>query len=203
MWRIDATRDSGACIGGTDRRWATSEPAHPILAINRFGIANPFILVDELEKAATRTDHGRLWDSILPLLEGETAKSYPDPAFQTEVDLSHVSWIATANSVDPLPGPLRDRLRVLAMPAPRIQDLERLIAPVLAGIAESRWLDPRLVAALDGEEVDLVSAGLAGRLGPATQPARRGRRDGARGVEPAALITHLRGRRRETPPDNR
>lgn len=162
LWRIDATRDSGACIGGTDRRWATAEPAHPILAITRFGIANPLLLVDELEKAATRSDHGRLWDAILPLLEDETAKSYPDPAFQTEVDLSHISWIATANSVDPLPGPLRDRLRVLAMPAPRIQDLERLIPPVLAGIAESRGLDPRLVAALDGEEVDVVRRGWRG-----------------------------------------
>lgn len=162
LWRVDATRDSGASIGGTDRRWSTSEPAHPLMAIARYGIANPIVLVDELEKAATRSDHGRLWDSLLPLLEAETARAYPDPAFQTEVDLSHVSWIATANAADPLPGPLRDRMRVLEMPAPQIQDLERLIAPVLATIAESRGLDPRLLEALDGEETDVVRRGWRG-----------------------------------------
>ncbi|WP_246686681.1 MULTISPECIES: AAA family ATPase [unclassified Methylobacterium] len=120
LWRVDATRDGCASIGGTDRRWATSEPAHPLMAITRFGIANPIVLVDEIEKSATRTDHGRLWDSLLPLLEAETASRYPDPAFQAEVNLAHVSWIATANATDPLPGPLRDRLRVLEMPVPQI-----------------------------------------------------------------------------------
>jgi len=162
LWRIDATRDGCSTIGGTDRRWATSEPAHPLMAIARHGIANPIILVDEIEKAATRTDHGRLWDTLLPLLESETARAYPDLAFQAEVDLSHVSWIATANTVDPLPGPLRDRLRVLEMPAPQIQHLDSLIAPVLAGIAASRGLDPRLLDALDGEEIDVVRRGWRG-----------------------------------------
>lgn len=162
LWRVDATRDSGASIGGTDRRWSTSEPAHPLMAIARYGIANPLILVDELEKAAARSDHGRLWDSLLPLLEAETARAYLDPAFQAEVDLSHVSWVATANAMDPLPGPLRDRLRVLEMPAPGIEHLESLVAPVLAGIAESRGLDPRLLAALDGEEIALVRRGWRG-----------------------------------------
>ena len=162
LWRVDATRDSCASIGGTDRRWATSEPSHPIMAIARFGIANPIILVDEIDKSATRTDHGRLWDALLPLLETETASRYPDPAFQVEVDLAHVSWIATANAVDPLPGPLRDRLRVLAMPAPQIRHLESLIAPVLAGIAENRGLDRRLLENLDGEEIDVVRRGWQG-----------------------------------------
>jgi hypothetical protein len=162
LWRVDATRDSCASIGGTDRRWATSEPSHPIMAIARFGIANPVVLVDEIEKSATRTDHGRLWDALLPLLETETASRYPDPAFQGEVDLAHVSWIATANAVDPLPGPLRDRLRVLAMPTPQIRHLESLIAPVLAGIAETRRLDRRLLENLDGEEIDVVRRGWQG-----------------------------------------
>jgi len=162
LWRVDATRDGSSSIGGTDRRWATSEPAHPLMAVSRFGIANPVILVDELEKAPTRSDHGRLWDSLLPLLEAETARAYLDPAFQAEVDLSHVSWIATANAVDPLPGPLRDRLRVLEMAPPEIQHLESLIAPILAGIAESRGLDPRFLEALDGGEIALIRRGWRG-----------------------------------------
>ncbi|KQU19609.1 AAA family ATPase [Methylobacterium sp. Leaf94] len=156
LWRVDATHDSGAAIGGLDRRWATAEPAHPAMAIARFGIANPLILVDELEKASTRRDYGRLWDSLLPLLEPETAAAYPDPAFQTAVNLSHVNWLATANSTSFLPGPLLDRFRVIEMPGPTAADLEALLPPVLLGIAARRGLDPRFLAMLDGEERDLI-----------------------------------------------
>lgn len=156
LWRVDATHDSGAAIGGLDRRWSSTEPAHPVMAIARYGVANPLMLVDEIEKASTRRDYGRLWDSLLPMLEPETARAYPDPAFQASVDISHVSWLFTANDIVPLPGPLLDRLRVIEMPAPTAADLEALLPPVLAGIAESRGLDPRFLATLDGEEIAAV-----------------------------------------------
>lgn len=156
LWRVDATHDSGAAIGGLDRRWASAEPAHPFLAIARYGVANPLMLVDELEKASTRRDYGRLWDSLLPMIEPETARAYPDPAFQTPLDISHVSWLFTANDIASLPGPLLDRLRVIEMQAPTANDLEALLPPVLAGIAASRRLDPRFLATLDGEEIIAV-----------------------------------------------
>lgn len=156
LWRVDATRDAGASLGGLDRRWATSEPAHPIMAVARSGTANPLMLIDELEKAATRADHGRLWDALLPMLEPETARAYQDPCFQTEVDISRVSWLATANGVGNIPGPLLDRLRVLEMAAPSQADLEALLGPVLEGIAANRGLDPAFEAPLDGEAVALL-----------------------------------------------
>jgi hypothetical protein len=162
LWRVDATKDAGASLGGLDRRWASSEPAHAVMAVARDGRANPLMLVDELEKAATRADHGRLWDALLPMLEPETARHYQDPAFQAEVDLSHVSWLATANNVGSLPGPLLDRLRVLEMPAPGAADLEALLGPVLAGIAAARGVDAAFLPPLDGDAVALVRRGWRG-----------------------------------------
>lgn len=156
LWRVDGTHDNGAAIGGLGRRWASTEPCHPLMAMARHGIANPAMLVDELEKATTRTDYGRLWDALLPMLEPETARTYPDPALQTEVDLSHVSWLATANTVHGLPGPLLDRLRVIEMPAPEARHLEALVAPVLVEIAARRDLDASWLPALDGNELALV-----------------------------------------------
>ncbi|WP_287747274.1 AAA family ATPase, partial [Methylobacterium sp.] len=156
LWRVDATRDMGSSIGGLDRRWATAEPCHVLMAMARHNIANPLMLIDEIDKSATRTDHGRLWDALLAMLEPETAAAYPDPAFQTEVDLSRVSWLATANSVHSLPGPLRDRLRVVEMPVPETHHLEALIAPILAGVAASRGLDAAWLPALSGAELRLV-----------------------------------------------
>lgn len=156
LWRVDGTHDNGASIGGLGRRWASTEPCHPLIAMARHCIANPVMLVDELEKATTRTDYGRLWDALLPMLESETARTYPDPALQTEVDLSHVSWLATANTVHGLPGPLLDRLRVVEVPKPEAHHLEALVAPVLTGIAASRDLDASWLPALDGDELALV-----------------------------------------------
>ena len=162
LWRVDATRDSGASLGGLDRRWATSEPAHAVMAVARASCANPCLLIDELEKAATRSDNGRLWDALLPMLEPETARNYQDPAFQVEVDLSQVSWLATSNSIDNLPSPLLDRLRVLEMPAPSAMHLEALLDPVLKRIASDRGLNPAFMPTLDGDAVSLIRRGWQG-----------------------------------------
>lgn len=162
LWRVDGTRDNGASIGGLDRRWASAEPCHPLMAMARYGVANPMMLVDEIEKAATRTDYGRLWDALLPMLEAETARTYPDPAFQAEVDLSQISWLATANRLEPLPGPLLDRLRAVAMSAPEAHHLEALVAPVLAGIAASRGLEAAWLPDLSADELALLRRGWRG-----------------------------------------
>lgn len=152
VWRVDGAQSDGAIFAGTDRRWHSTEPCHPFMAVHRAGHANPLVLIDELEKAATRSDHGRLWDCLLGFFEPETAARYPDPALQTALDLSHVNYIMTANSTDALPSPLRDRLRVIGFPSPQARDLDALLPAVIASIALERQLDPRWITPLDGEE---------------------------------------------------
>jgi ATP-dependent Lon protease len=157
IWRSDASQGDGATIAGTARRWSTAEACHPFLAISRFGVGNPIVLVDEVEKAGTRTDNGRLWDSMLGLLESETAGRYPDPALQTTLNLSFVSYIATANSLGPLPAPLRDRFRVIRFPTPGVEHLAALIPPILADHALEAGLDARWVSPLTAGEYELVA----------------------------------------------
>jgi len=158
VWREDASRADGAVFGGTDRRWYSAEPSHPLLAISQGKIANPIVLLDELEKAGTRADYGRLWDCLLGFLEPETSVRYPDPALQITLDLSQVSYIATANSLDSLPSPLRDRFRVVTFPKPTAKDLDALLPAVIADLTGERGLDHHWVAPLDGVERDAVAA---------------------------------------------
>lgn len=157
VWRTDASRSDGAVFGGTDRRWSSSEPCHPFLAIAQGKTANVLVLVDELEKAATRSDYGRLWDCLLGFLESETNCRYPDPALQTNLDLSQVSYIATANSLDPLPSPIRDRFRIVTFPKPTADHLDALLPAVLADLANERGLDQSWVPPLDGVEREAVA----------------------------------------------
>lgn len=98
------------------------------------------MLIDEIEKAATRSDYGRLWDALLGFLELETSARNPDPALQTNLDLSQVSYIATANRLDPLPGPIRDRFRIVTFPKPTPKDLDALLPAVIADLAKERGL---------------------------------------------------------------
>ncbi|MGY4466971.1 ATP-dependent Lon protease [Bradyrhizobium sp. LB9.1b] len=152
VWRADASRSDGAVFGGTDRRWSSAEPCHPLLAIAQGKIANPLILLDELDKSATRSDYGRLWDCLLGFLEAETNARYPDPALQVDLNLSHISYVATVNSLDPLPSPIRDRFRVVSFPKPRAEHLDALLPAVTAALGRERGLDERWTQPLDGSE---------------------------------------------------
>jgi hypothetical protein len=158
VWRTDASRSDGAAFGGTDKRWYSAEPCHPFLAIAQAKHGNPLVLIDELEKAATRTDYGRFWDCLLAFLEPETAARYPDPALQTNLDVSRVCYVATANTLDPLPSPLRDRFRVVTFPKPAAGDLDALLPAVTRDLARERGLESRWVEPLTGFERDAIAA---------------------------------------------
>ncbi|ABD07764.1 ATPase [Rhodopseudomonas palustris HaA2] len=158
IWRTDASQSDGNVFAGTDRRWNSAEPCHPLLAIARGKIANPIVIIDEIEKAGTRSDNGRLWDCLLGLLEPETNARYPDPALQTPLDLSHVSYVATANTLDPLPSPLLDRLRIIAFPKPTLDDLNALLPGLIEAIAEDRGVDGRWIAPLDAHDCAAIAA---------------------------------------------
>ena len=165
IWHLDAAQSDGAVFAGTDRRWHSAECCHPLLAIARGKAANPLVLLDEIEKAGTRSDYGRLWDCLLGLLESETSGRYPDPALQIPLDLSHISYVATANSLAPLPAPLRDRFRIVSFPKPSIGDLDALLPGLIKMLATERGLDARWIAPLDVvERVTIAQAWPGGSI---------------------------------------
>ncbi len=162
IWRTDAAQSDGNTFAGTDRRWHSTEPCHPFLAIARGETANPVMLIDEIEKAGTRSDYGRFWDCLLGLLEQETSSRYPDPALQIPIDLSHVSYVATANAVDPIPTPLRDRLRIVAFPSPTLNDLDVLLPSLMKSIAAEHGVDSRWITSTDAVERSFIASAWSG-----------------------------------------
>lgn len=157
MWRTDSSGADGAAFSGTDRRWATAQPCHPLLAIARARHANVIILLDELDKAATGRDHGRLFDCLLGFLEIDSARQYPDPALQTTVDLRHVCYVATANFIDNLPSPLLDRFRKIDFPKPTEADLPALIPVVVSDILRDQGMDRRWMQGLSPSETTAIA----------------------------------------------
>jgi len=162
IWHVDAAQSDGAVFAGTDRRWHSAECCHPLLAIARAKVANPLILIDEIEKAGTRSDYGRLWDCLLGLLERETSSRYQDPTLQIPLDLSQICYVATANSLDPLPAPLRDRFRIVTFPKPTLDDLDALLPGLIKTLATERGVDARWIAPLTPDERNAVASAWPG-----------------------------------------
>ncbi|MHC2467411.1 AAA family ATPase [Bradyrhizobium embrapense] len=156
VYRYDAASASDNMFGGSPKAWGNTTPSAPARAIQQFRIANPILMVDEIEKTGTSSHNGRLWDALLPFLERETAARYRDVSLDTELDLSFISYIATANSIDALPAPLKDRFRIIKIPAPRLADLPPLAANVLKEFATDNG-DQAFIWPLARDELEVVA----------------------------------------------
>ncbi|MBN8973155.1 MAG: AAA family ATPase [Rhizobiales bacterium] len=145
--RFDAASAMDGMFAGVNKGWSSAQSSVPAGAVLAACHANPIVMIDEIEKAGTSVHNGSLWNALTPLLERETSSRYRDKGIDCELDLSHVSYIATANAVEPLPAPLRDRFRIIRIPSPTIKHLPALAANVMRDIArddEERAHEPAL-----------------------------------------------------------
>jgi ATP-dependent Lon protease len=155
--RYDGASASDNAFGGTPRRWSSASPCFPLMVVGEFKVANPIVMIDEIDKAAVGHFHGNLHQALMPFLEKETARAYPDIGLDIEADLSAVNYCATANDDTKLPPPLRDRCRIIRVPSPDIEHLPGLVASILRDIAIERNIDPRWLAPLAGDELEVVA----------------------------------------------
>ncbi|NMA97968.1 MAG: AAA family ATPase [Phyllobacteriaceae bacterium] len=141
---------------GTSAQWSTARESIPLQLIKSARVANPMLVWDEVDKASPGRQNGSAMDALLGLLEVDQARAFRDPALEVPVDLSAVSHLATANDLEAVPAPLRDRMRVLVIPEPGWQHLPILTRRILDRIANERGIDPRWLEPLAGDEMDLV-----------------------------------------------
>ncbi|EGV27676.1 AAA ATPase central domain protein [Thiorhodococcus drewsii AZ1] len=137
---------------GTARGWGNRHPGLGIRLIAESGQANPLIVLDEIDKAGGSRDNGNVHDALLTLLEPQSARAIHDDFLCGSVDLSHLSYIATANRVDLLPGALLDRFRVFRVDPPEPEHYPAIVHRTIQAYVERHQLDPRLLPPLD--EVD-------------------------------------------------
>jgi ATP-dependent Lon protease len=135
IYRYDGGGASDNMFGGSPKGWGNTVPSAAARAVNQMRIANPILLVEEIEKCGTSSRNGRLWDVMLLYLDRQTAARIRDVSLDSVLDLSGILHIATANSIENLPDPLLDRYRIVKVPAPGLADLPRLAANVLRELA--------------------------------------------------------------------
>ncbi len=141
-------------LKGTARGWSSARAGYLVEFMLENRLANPLVCLDEMEKIGTGRNNGRLWETLLTMLEPATASRVTDEFLLGPVDYSSVNWIATANDVADLPEPLRSRFTIIRVEEPAREDFDRILKNILQDIARDLGTEPWVLPSLHAQVVE-------------------------------------------------
>jgi ATP-dependent Lon protease len=151
-------------IRGHRRTYIGALPGNVIQNLRKAGTRNTLMMLDEVDKLGAGGFHGDPASALLEVLDPEQNSTFRDTYLAVPYDLSKVMFICTANVLDTIPGPLRDRMEVIQLPGYTAQEKLQIAR---------RYLVPRQLAAtgINGEQCEITDDALEAIIGDYTREA--------------------------------
>ncbi|EER61334.1 AAA ATPase central domain protein [Acidovorax delafieldii 2AN] len=147
---------AGWLLSGSSSQWKGARPGKVFEALVEGEYANPVIVVDEIDKAASDAQYDPL-GALYGLLEHDTAQCFTDEFAEVAIDASQVIWITTANDERGIPAPILNRMNVFAVEAPTPEQARAIARNLYQGLRAGhdwgRLLDPEP----QGDVLDLLA----------------------------------------------
>lgn len=121
-----ATMSASFELIGSSLHWSESAPGTITKFIAESEVANPIILVDELDKSGTEGKYPPA-NVLYGLLEPHSAKRFKDEALNIEIDVSHVNWILTSNYSETISAPLLSRMHMYDIQLPEVEEMKVVV----------------------------------------------------------------------------